>query len=47
MVCTCVHRTFVGATFFFFKTGESVTATLGAFRAHFMLRRNDAVPDRK
>ena len=30
----------------FFKT-ESVTATWRAFRNHFMLCQNDAVPDRK
>ena len=31
----------------FCKTGESLIATLKAFRAHFMLRRNDVIPDRK
>ena len=31
----------------FCKTGESVTSTLKAFRTHFILRRNYAVPDRK
>ena len=29
------------------KTGGSVIAAQRAFRAHFMARRNDAVPDRK
>ena len=33
--------------FFFFRIGESVIATQRAFRAHFMLRRSDVVPDRK
>ena len=32
---------------FFFTTGESVIATLRAFRAYFTLRRYDAVLDRK
>ena len=30
-----------------FKTGESVIATQGVFRAHFMLYQNDAILDRK
>ena len=30
----------------FLKTGESVIATQRAFLAHFILRRNDAAPDR-
>ena len=29
-----------------FKTGESLIATQRDFRAHFMLRRNNAVPDK-
>ena len=31
----------------FFKIGESVITTQGAFSAHFMLHRNDAVQNRK
>ena len=30
-----------------FNVGKSVIATQRAFRAHFMLSRNNAVPDRK
>ena len=30
----------------FLKTGETVTASCKAFRVHFLLRRNDVVPDR-
>lgn len=45
MVWTGAHRAFAVETFL--KNGESVTATQRAFRAHYMLGRNDAVPDRK
>ena len=31
----------------FFRTGKSVIVTRRHFRAHFMLRQNDAVLDRK
>ena len=41
---TGAHREFTVETFF--KTCESVITTKRAFRAHFMLRWNDAVLDR-
>ena len=44
MVWTGAHRVFAVETFL--KTGKSVIAEQRAFRAHFMLRRNDAVPER-
>lgn len=46
MAWTCAHRAFAIETFFL-KNGESVIATQRAFRAHFMLHRNDAGLDRK
>ena len=45
MAWTCAHRVFAVETFF--KTSESAIATQRAFFAHFALRLNDVVPDRK
>ena len=45
MAWTDAHRAFAVETYLNF--GESVITTQRAIRAHFMLRRNDAVPDRK
>ena len=43
---TGAHRAFTCAKYFL-KTSEFVIAILGDFQAHFLLRRNDAAPDRK
>ena len=45
MVSIGAHCAFAGETFYL--TGESVIAIWRAFLAHFKLRRNGAVPDRK
>ena len=42
MTWTSEHREFAVEIFF----AESLIATHRGFRAHFLLRRNDAVPDR-
>ena len=39
-----MHNVFAVETF---KTGESVIVTQRDFHAQFILRRNDAVPDKK
>ena len=45
MVWTGAHRAFAVETSI--KNGKSVIETQRAFRIHFGLNRNDAVPDRK
>ena len=45
MVWTGAYSTFAVETFF--KTSESIIVIQKTFRAHFILRRKDAVPDRK
>ena len=46
MAWTGAHSAFTVLLETFFKTGKSVIDTQSVFRAHFMLRRNDSVPDR-